>query len=85
MMTPSVNPFRNLIRSVGFAVNVFASAEEFLNSDHVHNTDCLILDVRMPGMETGLDLQRRLATSHCKLPVIFITAHGDAGAALANS
>jgi FixJ family two-component response regulator len=67
---------RNLIRSVGFAVNVFASAEEFLNSDHVHNTDCLILDVRMPGMN-GLDLQRRLATSHCKLPVIFITAHGD--------
>ena len=52
---------RNLIRSVGFAVNVFASAEEFLNSDHVHNTDCLILDVRMPGMD-GLDLQRRLAT-----------------------
>ena len=67
---------RGLIRSVGFAVNVFASAEEFLNSDHLHNTDCLILDVRMPGMN-GLELQRQLAISDRKLPVIFITAHGD--------
>jgi FixJ family two-component response regulator len=65
-----------LIRSVGFAVKVFASAEEFLNSDHLRNTDCLILDVRMPGMN-GLELQRQLAASHCKIPVIFITAHGD--------
>jgi len=67
---------RGLIRSVGFAVKVFASAEEFLNSDHLRNTDCLILDVRMPGMN-GLDLQRQLAASYCKIPVIFITAHGD--------
>lgn len=65
-----------LIRSVGFAVKVFASAEEFLNSDHLRNTDCLILDVRMPGMN-GLELQRQLAASYCKIPVIFITAHGD--------
>lgn len=65
-----------LIRSVGFAVKVFASAEEFLNSDHLRNTDCLILDVRMPGMN-GLDLQRQLAASYRKIPVIFITAHGD--------
>jgi FixJ family two-component response regulator len=65
-----------LIRSVGFAVKVFASAEEFLNSDHLRNTDCLILDVRMPGMN-GLELQRRLAASHMSIPVIFITAHGD--------
>jgi FixJ family two-component response regulator len=67
---------RGLIRSVGFAVNVFASAEEFLNSDHLRSTDCLILDVRMPGMN-GLELQRRLATSDRKIPIIFITAHGD--------
>jgi FixJ family two-component response regulator len=67
---------RGLIRSVGFAVNVFASAEEFLNSDHVHNTDCLILDVRMPGMN-GLDLQRQLAATQYQIPVVFITAHGD--------
>jgi FixJ family two-component response regulator len=65
-----------LIRSVGFGVVVFASAEEFLDSDRLRNTDCLILDVRMPGMN-GLDLQRWLATSHCEIPVIFITAHGD--------
>ena len=65
-----------LIRSVGFAVKVFASAEEFLNSDHLRNTDCLILDVRMPGMN-GLELQRQLAASDRKIPVIFITAHGD--------
>ena len=65
-----------LIRSVGFAVKVFASAEEFLNSDHLRNTHCLILDVRMPGMN-GLELQRQLAATDRKIPVIFITAHGD--------
>ena len=65
-----------LIRSVGFAVKVFASAEEFLNSDHLRNTHCLILDVRMPGMN-GLELQRQLAASDRKIPIIFITAHGD--------
>jgi FixJ family two-component response regulator len=65
-----------LIRSVGFAVKVFASAEEFLNSNNLRNTDCLILDVRMPGMN-GLELQRQLAASYSKIPVIFITAHGD--------
>lgn len=65
-----------LIRSVGFGVMVFASAEEFLNSNHLSDTDCLILDVRMPGMN-GLELQRRLVVSHISIPVIFITAHGD--------
>jgi FixJ family two-component response regulator len=65
-----------LIRSVGFAVKAFASAEEFLTSDRLPDTDCLILDVRMPGMN-GLELQRRLAASHMSIPVIFITAHGD--------
>lgn len=65
-----------LIRSVGLKVTVFASAEEFLNSDHLADTDCLILDVRMPGMN-GLELQRHLAANHYAIPVIFITAHGD--------
>jgi FixJ family two-component response regulator len=65
-----------LIRSVGLAVKVFASAEEFLGSVHIDSTDCLILDVRMPGMD-GLELQRRLKISHPDLPVIFITAHGS--------
>jgi FixJ family two-component response regulator len=67
---------RGLIRSVGFAVAVFASAEEFVSSDDLRNTDCLILDVRMPGMN-GLDLQRHLAATHHQIPVIFVTAHGD--------
>ena len=67
---------RGLIRSVGFAVEVFASAEEFLSSDDLRNTDCLILDVRMPGMN-GLDLQRQLGATDSQIPVVFITAHGD--------
>src|SRR5215813_10914993 len=67
---------QSLIRSVGFAAEVFASAEEFLNSDHPRNTDCLILDIRMPGMN-GLELQRQLVASGGEIPVIFITAHGD--------
>ena len=65
-----------LIRSVGFGVMVFASAEEFLGSNRLLDADCLILDVRMPGM-SGIDLQRQLAASHTSIPVIFITAHGD--------
>ena len=67
---------RRLMRSVGFTVNISASAEEFLNSDYLYNTDCLILDVRLPGMD-GLDLQRHLATSHSKIPIIFITSYED--------
>jgi FixJ family two-component response regulator len=67
---------QGLIRAFGFAVEVFASAEEFLNSDQLLNTRCLILDVRMPGMN-GIELQRRLVDSHCEIPVVFITAHGD--------
>jgi FixJ family two-component response regulator len=67
---------RALLRSVRFVVEVFASAEEFLSSDRLRETDCLILDVRMPGM-SGLELQRRLVVRHPEMPVIFITAHGD--------
>lgn len=65
-----------LIRSVGFNVMTFASAEKFLSWPHRANSDCLILDVRMPGMN-GLDLQRRLVCDRAPIPVIFITAHGD--------
>ena len=67
---------RGLLRSVSFAVVVFASAEEFLSSDRARETDCLILDVRMPGM-SGFELQSRLVASYPEMPVIFITAHGD--------
>jgi FixJ family two-component response regulator len=70
---------QGLIRSFGFAVEAFASAEEFLNSYSFPDTRCLILDVRMPGM-SGLELQRQLAASHREIPVIFITAHGDGAA-----
>jgi FixJ family two-component response regulator len=70
------NSLNNLIRSVGFAVQGFSSAEAFLNSNHLHDTACLILDVRMPGM-SGLDLQRQLMAADCQIPIVFITSHGD--------
>src|ERR1700720_875128 len=70
---------RSLLKSVGFEVEVFASAEEFLNSSQLLETECLILDVRMPGM-SGIELQDQLATSHGGLPVVFISAHADAEA-----
>jgi FixJ family two-component response regulator len=65
-----------LFRSVGFAVKVFASAEELLNSNHLCDADCLLLDVRLPGMN-GIELHRRLVANHWEIPVIFITAHGS--------
>ena len=66
---------QSLIRSAGLEVRVFASAEEFLNSVHPRKADCLILDVRLPGM-SGIDLHRQLMARSCKVPAIFITAHG---------
>jgi FixJ family two-component response regulator len=70
------NSLNNLIRSVGFRAQGFPSAEAFLNSSELHDTACLILDVRMPGM-SGLDLQRQLLTTHSRIPIVFITSHGD--------
>jgi FixJ family two-component response regulator len=67
---------QGLLQSIGFAVETFASAQAFLDSDCHARTDCLILDVRMPGMR-GPDLQRELARRECHLPIVFITAHGD--------
>lgn len=66
----------DLLREFGFAVEAFASAEEFLASDCVCLTKCLILDVAMPGM-TGPDLQRELTLRRQEIPIVFITAHGD--------
>ena len=66
---------QSLIRSVGMDVKVFASAEEFLSSVNGSKIDCLILDVRLPGM-SGFELQRHLVASRRKVPVIFMTAHG---------
>jgi len=67
---------RNLLSSVGFRVETFASAEEFLESTHRANTGCLVLDLRMAGMN-GLDLLRHLAAAGSRVPVIILTAHGD--------
>ena len=67
---------RRLLKSAGFSVESFASAEEFLNSGQQEETGCLISDIRMSGM-SGLDLQSKLNADHCPIPTIFITAHGD--------
>ena len=63
-----------LLRSFGFRVEAFASAEEFENSGYLEETACLILDVRMPEIG-GLELQRRLAVHNHRIPIIFITAY----------
>jgi FixJ family two-component response regulator len=65
-----------LIKSARLDVNVFASAEEFLRSDQLRKADCLILDVRLPGM-SGTELHRQLLAQSFNVPVIFITAHGS--------
>src|SRR5712692_8477051 len=67
---------QGLLKESGLRSQVFASAEEFLNSGQQHQTACLIADIRMPGM-SGLELQARLNAEHCRIPTIFITAHGD--------
>jgi FixJ family two-component response regulator len=66
----------DLLKAFGFSAEAFASAEEFLASDSVANTRCLILDVSMPRM-TGPDLQRELARRGLPIPIVFITAHRD--------
>jgi FixJ family two-component response regulator len=65
-----------LLRSFKFNVKALASAEEFLNSDCLAETACLILDLRLPGM-SGLELQRQLNSQNRRMPIIFVTAQGD--------
>jgi FixJ family two-component response regulator len=67
---------QGLLKSVGLPAQAFASSEEFLNSGQQHQTACLIADIRMPGI-SGLELQARLNADQCRIPTIFITAHGD--------
>src|ERR1700739_5098833 len=67
---------RLLIESFGFRAAAFESAEGFLRAGQFHDTACLIVDVRMPGMN-GLQLQSRLAAEGCGIPIIFITAYDD--------
>jgi len=67
---------QGLLEQAGFATRVFPSAEEFLESGEPDRCACLIADIRMPGM-SGLDLQARLNAKRIRIPIIFITAHGD--------
>ncbi len=65
------------MKAAGFSTRTFCSAEEFLESADRQETACLILDVRLPGM-SGIELQRRLQDANSRIPIIFVTAHGDA-------
>src|SRR5262245_55608494 len=67
---------QGLLKEAGLPARPFASGEEFLGSGAQHLSSCLIVDIRMPGM-SGLDLQARLNQQHARVPIIFITAHGD--------
>ena len=66
----------DLLKEFGFAVQAFSSPEEFLTSNYLHDTKCLILDVAMPGL-SGPDLQRELKRRQQDIPIVFITAHRD--------
>ena len=65
---------KTLVETVGLSAEGFSSAKEFLSSQHAQDSQCLILDVRMPGM-SGFELQRRLAKDNCRIPIIFMTAY----------
>jgi FixJ family two-component response regulator len=67
---------QDLIESDGLSTLCLGSAEEFLDSEARHKAVCLIADIRMPGM-SGLELQAKLKAEGCRIPIIFITAHGD--------
>ena len=66
-----------LLKSSGLTARAFESAEEFIESCQHFQAACLIADIRMPGM-SGLELQAKLNAEGCRIPIIFITAHGDA-------
>ena len=72
---------KGLVRSLGYQAATFASAEEFLRSDSVDNTSCLITDVQMPGL-SGIELQRGLIARGVEMPTIFITAFPEEGTRL---
>jgi FixJ family two-component response regulator len=67
---------QDLIESEGLSTLCFGSAEEFLDSGVQDEAGCLIADIRMPGI-SGIELQSRLKADRCRIPIIFITAHGD--------
>jgi two-component system, LuxR family, response regulator FixJ len=67
----------SVMKAAGFSTRTFATAEDFLACDDLDETACLVLDVRLPGMN-GIELQKHLTETNSHLPIIFITAHGDA-------
>jgi len=67
---------RYLVGAFGFRAEAFSSAQEFLSSSLFEETKCLILDVRMPGMD-GLELQRHLVNADQRIPIVFVTAHAS--------
>ena len=67
---------KTLVRSLGYHASTFGSADEFLKSEQVHDTSCLITDLHMPGL-SGLDLQDRLIARGHRIPIIFITGYPD--------
>lgn len=71
------NALAGLLKAVGMPARTFASAEEFLKSGLQHKAACLIADIRLQGM-SGLELQTKLSDEHCRIAIVFITAHGNA-------
>jgi FixJ family two-component response regulator len=67
----------SVMKAAGFCARTFASAEQFLACDDRDETACLILDVRLPGMN-GIELQKHLSKTNRQLPIVFVTAHGNA-------
>jgi FixJ family two-component response regulator len=68
---------QDLIESDGLSALCYSSAEQFLDSEARNKAACLIADIRMPGL-SGLELQAKLKAERCQIPIVFITAHGDA-------
>ena len=67
---------KGLVRSLGYYAATFSSPEEFLNSDHLNDTSCLIADVQMPGL-SGIELRHHLIQHGHRIPIIFVTAHSE--------
>jgi FixJ family two-component response regulator len=67
----------SVMKAAGFSPRTFASAEKFLACDDCDDTACLVLDVRLPGI-SGIELQNQLSKTNSRLPIVFVTAHGDA-------
>ena len=69
---------QNLVRALGYRASTFVSADDFLKSEQVHDTSCLITDVQMPGL-TGIDLQDHLIARSRRIPIIFMTGFAEDG------